>query len=132
MAVIEWDDSLSVGEPTLDGHHRHLVGLLNRLHGAIHDADASVLVGQVLEDLIAYVGYHFAEEERLMAEAGCPDLAVHQAHHRQLTENVLEMKADYDANPRVVLAAELFEFLSEWLIHHIRVEDMAYRPFIAR
>lgn len=130
MAVVEWTESLSVGQPVLDNHHRHLIALINRLHDVIRDANAVSAVGDVLGELIAYVGYHFAEEEGMMAAAGYPDLAAHRQSHAYLTGAVQEMKAEYDANPRLILAAELFEFLSEWLLRHIRVEDMAFRPWV--
>ncbi len=132
MALIEWTETLGVGNEVLDAHHRHLIELLNRLHGVIHAADASITVGQVLDDLVAYVGYHFTEEERMMEASGFPDLTAHQFSHAQLTKAVGEMICDYDGNPHFVMAAELFEFLSEWLLRHIRVEDMAYKPWLSR
>lgn len=132
MAVIEWCDELNVGVSEIDQHHRHLVALLNRLHDVMRERRAPVVVGEVLSELVNYTHYHFAEEERLMAEADCPVLASHCVLHRQLTDHVGAMMAEFQAEPDGLTAAELFEFLSDWLFHHIRTEDMAYRPWLAK
>lgn len=127
MPVIEWTDDLSVGVASLDGHHQRLIALLNQLHDVIRRADTSEVVGAILGELIRYTYYHFGEEERLMEVAGYADLAAHRQSHRAITERVREMEAEWEADPRSVIAAELFEFLADWLIHHIRSEDMRYR-----
>jgi hemerythrin len=106
--------------------------LLERLHGVIHDAHAETTVGSVLIALVDYVGFHFSEEERLMEAAEYPGLEAHRVGHRQLTETVLSMKDEYDFEAGFIMAAELFEFLSDWLLHHIREQDMAYRPWLQR
>ncbi len=132
MPVIEWTDALSVGNPAMDTHHRHLIGLLDRLYGVVHEAHAETTVGSVLVALVDYVGFHFSEEEKLMEAAGYPDFEAHREGHRQLTETVLTMKDEYDFEANFIMAAELFEFLSDWLLHHIREQDMTYRPWLQR
>jgi len=129
MPVIEWSDDLSVGVDVLDGHHKQLIHLMNRLYEVLRSNDEAV-VGQVLGELIRYTYYHFGEEERLMEVRGYPDLDAHRQSHKVIAEHVREMEAEYDSNPRSVIAAELFEFLSDWLIHHIRVEDSRYAPVL--
>jgi hemerythrin len=131
MPVIEWSEDLSVGVPVLDGHHQRLLGLLNQLYEVIRRRDADDVIGHVLDALERYTVYHFAEEERLMEAAGYPDLAAHRNTHRILTGHVQQMMGEHRGNPGAFIAAELFEFLSDWLIHHIKSEDMAYREHLA-
>jgi hemerythrin len=131
MPVIEWSDDLSVGVDVLDNHHKRLIELMNRLHDVLRTNDEDV-VGGVLGELIRYTYYHFGEEERLMEERAYPDLEAHRQSHRIIAHHVREMEAEYDANPRSLVAAELFEFLSDWLIHHIRNEDSRYTQALAR
>lgn len=131
MTAVEWTDEMSVGVASLDAHHQTLVGLLNQLHEVIRRNDAQQVVGKVLGELIRYTYYHFGEEERLLESAGYADLDAHRQSHRSIAERVREMEEEWEANSRSVIAAEVFEFLADWLIHHIRNEDMRYRATLA-
>lgn len=130
MPVVNWSDDLSVGVDVLDDHHKQLIALLNQLYDVLRAKD-DVVVGKVLGELIRYTYYHFGEEERLMELCGYQDLDAHRQMHRVIAQHVREMEAEYDASPRAVVAAELFEFLSDWLIHHIRTEDQKYTPVLS-
>ncbi|WP_172822795.1 bacteriohemerythrin [Paramagnetospirillum marisnigri] len=132
MPVIEWDESLSVGDEEMDRHHRRLLEMLCRLHAVMRTVDANTAVGQVLADLLAYTEFHFDEEEKCMRRVGFPRLEAHRESHAALTGAVLSMKADYDQEPGSLLAEELFEFLSDWLLRHIKAEDMAYKPYMLK
>lgn len=131
MAVVTWSADMSVGVEALDKHHQRLIHLLNALHDVLRREDATAVVGETLGELIRYTYYHFGEEERLMEAAGYLDYHAHRQSHRVIAEHVRDMEAEFNANPRTVVAAELFEFLSDWLIHHIRTEDMRYRSALA-
>jgi hemerythrin len=130
MAVIEWNEDLNVGIDSIDEQHRQLIKLINDLHEVIRDQNPSSEVAKVLEALVAYVDFHFADEERLIAAAHYPDLDAHRDLHQWLRGQVMAYVDDYTANPRAVMAAELFEFLSDWLICHIMSEDMRFRPWL--
>ncbi len=132
MATVEWNDSLSVGDPAMDLHHRHLIGMLGRLHGALDADDAKATVCSVLMDLLAYVDFHFSEEETRMEAAGFPGKDEHLVSHRRLTAQVISLKGAYDSSPDRVQAVELHRFLSDWLINHIQNEDMAYKPWLQK
>ncbi|MEW5729376.1 MAG: bacteriohemerythrin [Pseudomonadota bacterium] len=132
MPLVEWTDDMSVGVARLDEDHRRLLGMLNTLDDALHRADAQDEVGRALGELIRYTYYHFGAEERLLEEVGYPDLDGHRQAHRVMADHVRQMEADYEANPRSVVATELYKFLSDWLVHHIRSEDMRYKTALAR
>jgi hemerythrin len=131
MAVIEWSEDLSVGVPVLDGHHQRLLELLNALFEAIRGPNSQETVGTVLGELADYTHYHFNEEERLLEQANFPNLAGHIKLHRAMTAKVDHLREEYRQDPRTVYAAELFEFLSDWLVRHIKSEDATYRPTLA-
>lgn len=131
MKVVEWTDELSVGVASLDTHHQTLIDLLNQLHQVIRNNDTQQVVGEVLGELIRYTYYHFGEEERLLEQAGYDDLDAHRQSHRSIAERVRDMEAEWETDHRSVIAAELFEFLADWLIHHIRNEDMRYRSVLS-
>ncbi|MBC7908805.1 MAG: hemerythrin family protein [Rhodospirillaceae bacterium] len=131
MSIIMWTSELSVGVERLDEHHRRLIDLVNQLGTAVASHDAQQVTGLVLGELTRYVFYHFGEEERLMELAGYEDLTAHRQSHRIMAEHVRTLERNYDADASKVVAAELYAFLADWLVHHIRSEDLRYKPALA-
>lgn len=131
MSIIEWNEGMSVGVERLDEHHRRLIELTNRLGAAIAAGDTERATGSVLGELIRYVYYHFGEEERLMELAGYADLPRHREHHRAMAEHVRGLEARFETDPAAVATPELHAFLADWLINHIRSEDLLYRPALS-
>ena len=70
MPLISWNDTLSVGIPTIDAQHRKLVDTLNDLHSAMLSGNARQITGSILAKLLEYTRQHFASEEAMMAAAG--------------------------------------------------------------
>jgi hemerythrin len=131
MAIIQWTEDMSVGVDRLDDHHRRLIDLTNQLGAAIAASDTVQVTGAVLGELIRYVYYHFGEEERLMEAVGYADLPTHRQHHRAMAEHVRRLESRYDGDPGAVLTADLHAYLADWLINHIRSEDLLYKPSLA-
>lgn len=132
MPIIHWTEELSVGVARLDEHHRRLIDLINQLGAAIAAGDTQQATGAALGELIRYVYYHFGEEERLMEEAGYADLPTHRQHHRAMAEHVRGLEEMFDRDPGAVVTAELHGFLADWLMNHIRSEDLRYRPALTQ
>jgi len=132
MSVLGWSDDLSVGVDLLDDHHKRLFELLGDLYRAVQAGGSEEAVGKVLDELTAYTEYHFAEEEKMLEKAGYPRLEAHRKVHKSLTTQVKAMCDDYKIDHRTVYAAELFQFLSGWLVNHIKVEDFSYKPTLAQ
>lgn len=130
MPIVAWTEDMSVGVPGLDRDHQRLIDLLNRLYAVLRRDDARDEVGAVIAELADYAIRHCAAEEALMERAGYAGLAAHRQSHAMLHQRVADDQADYRRSPRSVVAADLFEFLSDWLIHHILTEDMAYRDAV--
>jgi hemerythrin len=128
MAYLQWTENLSVGVPRMDEHHKKLVDLINQLFDAM-SGDATAMVDSVLADLLDYTRYHFAEEEKLLAACSYPDLEEHQAVHRSMVREVLDMRERQLAAPASVSANEAMDFLSKWLMRHIIGKDLRYRPY---
>jgi len=125
--VPQWSEALSVGHPTLDDHHRRLFELAGQAF-AIRDANAA---GAMLDELLRYTVYHFAEEERLMAAADYPFIELHRDAHRGIALRLEDMVETAAQRPQEELWAEIAVFLSNWLVHHIEIEDFEYREVLA-
>lgn len=121
-AFVEWSDSLSVGVPAMDEHHKKLVALINRLHEAMRSGQGREGVGRALEELAQYAEYHFGAEEKLMKQHRCAGLADQQAAHGQLIDQVRVMREQFAAGQQG-LGVEVLGVLKDWLINHIQRKD---------
>lgn len=129
MALLEWNDKMSVGVPALDADHQKLLGLVNELHAVVRKKESPGVISRVLRDLISYTDYHFQAEEQLMKLARYPDLDKHKAAHDDLRKKVGDLEARYGAHPEKAGLA-MFDFLSDWLMRHILGDDMKYKDFL--
>ena len=94
MAIADlpkWSERLSVGHPTLDQHHRRLFALTARAAELAETATDHAAVRELLDELIRYTVYHFAEEERLMAAATFPFLDLHRDSHRGIVMRIEDL-----------------------------------------
>ncbi|HJW27241.1 MAG TPA: bacteriohemerythrin [Rhodocyclaceae bacterium] len=129
-----WDDLFITGLEAVDEQHRRLVELVNNLSASLIDGGGQddAAVDAVIRELADYAVYHFAEEERLMMQAGVDRRHVerHMAIHRQFVDQVSTMR-----NSRRTMAEPsrvLLEFLIAWLSFHILGEDQALARQIRR
>ncbi|MCU0894459.1 MAG: bacteriohemerythrin [Rhodospirillales bacterium] len=122
---------MSVGVPALDSDHRCLVRIINLLAEVDHGAEARSTVETVLETLAMYARYHFAREERLMVQCGFPASQFHHAAHDEFTDYVHGLRVGLAGRATPDLAKELFDYLTQWLRHHILIQDMAYKPYVS-
>lgn len=131
MAACPWNEAMSVGVPALDSDHRCLVRIINLLAEVDHGAEARSTVETVLETLAMYARYHFAREERLMVQCGFPASQFHHAEHDEFTDYVHGLRVDLAGRATPDVAKDLFNYLTEWLRHHILIQDMAYKPYVS-
>jgi hemerythrin len=131
MAFVKWSEAMSVGVARLDRDHKILIGLINRLDeaGGRGGGDASRVMAEVLEVLIAYTIFHFSREEAVMQACGYPALAHHHEDHLALTREVQDWQQRFREDAEAVVPLDMLHFLKGWLNHHILLQDMAYRPF---
>lgn len=130
MAACPWNEAMSVGVPALDSDHRCLVRIINLLAEVDHGAEARSTVETVLETLAMYARYHFAREERLMVQCGFPASQFHRAEHDEFTDHIRGLRLRLAGRATPDLAKELLDYLTQWLRHHILIQDMAYTPYL--
>ena len=125
---IEWSKSLSVNVGSIDREHQRLVDLVNQLYTAMREGRGNTAIGSVLDELITYTASHFANEEKLMREAGYPAYDEHKAAHEALVAQVLETKKKFAQG--TALSQEVMSFLKNWLVNHIQGMDKRYGPHL--
>lgn len=125
MALVEWNEQLSVGVLEMDTQHKRLIEMINRLHGAMAKGEGAAVLKTIVNELVTYTKVHFASEERLLASRQYPALAVHKQLHEHFTAKVVEMQEKIQAG-KMVTSVGVGNFLQDWLVHHIQQEDKRY------
>ncbi|AKH20937.1 bacteriohemerythrin [Sedimenticola thiotaurini] len=125
---IEWNEELSVGIEEIDEQHKVLVGLINRMHDAIHQRHGSDVVEGILAELAEYTRIHFAVEESLMRLLNFPGYEEHRDLHEELIDQMVDLQQKI-AEGKHSIGFELMHFLKVWLAKHIMEEDMQYSGF---
>jgi hemerythrin-like metal-binding protein len=119
--MIKWSEHYEVGVAAIDGQHREMFDITNRLLVGLRDGrDAGELV-ETLRELVRCTEHNVATEERLMQEHGLAP-AHHAEEHRRLLEAIRRFDLRLDPSG----LAESTRWLREWLLGHIDEDD---RPF---
>ncbi len=125
MVFAVWSSIYETGHGEIDRQHQRLFQMVNDLHEAMVSGHGREAMEPVLRALASYTIEHFAAEESLMREAGYEGLAAHKAQHDDLAGQVNELMERYSKG-YLTLPSTLSRFLTDWLKHHIREEDLAF------
>jgi hemerythrin len=130
MPMLNWNDKLSVGIASIDEEHKKLVKMLNDLYDGIMSGHGKDVLGNILDSLIDYTKVHFAHEEKFFAQTGYQEAAAHKHEHEALTKQVVEIQGKYKSGAISTLSIEVMQFLKNWLVKHIQIEDKKYGPHL--
>lgn len=131
MPLFLWKKSYELKIPEVDMQHRQLVGMINELSDAMMEQRGYRTVPHILEELVVYVQQHFADEQKVMMECHYPETDQHIKKHNEFTEKVVAFKGVYDQDHELD-PRELLDFLCDWLVNHITVDDKAIAKHIRR
>lgn len=130
MAVFEWDDNIAIGITTIDEQHKALFGWINSLSDEINKGAGAEATGEIIWKLITYVTEHFSDEERLMLSCNYPELAAHRKEHDLFVDQLQKIQVRYVNEHE--MSESVLDFMTEWLVCHIKGTDQAYSRFISR
>ena len=74
MPIVEWNSLCIVGLKKFDEDHQQLIHLLNKTYDLFMHNEPQKNLFIVIDDLVDYSKYHFAEEESLMKKVFYPGL----------------------------------------------------------
>ncbi len=118
MPQITWDNRYSVNNEQLDGHHKKLFNLFNKICEECLNVENDKGISTIIDELVSYADYHFEAEEKYMAKIGYKDIDNHIQMHRYFTQKTFEMRQLKDNNTE-----DLINFLGDWLRRHVMEED---------
>lgn len=130
MALVKWDDALSVGNKAIDDDHRKLFEILDKLQQAMRVGKANAVLGDILDELVRYTVTHFQREEQYMRRIGYAGYVAHKAEHDRLISEVQDLQLRF-RNGALTLSISINQFLSEWLSKHIMTLDKALASELA-
>lgn len=128
MALITWNDSLSVNVAEIDQQHKKLINMINELNDAMRAGKGKDVLGKIVTNLISYTETHFKTEEKYFAQFNYPDTDNHKREHAAFVQKVTGFKNGFEEK-RLTLTIEVMNFLSDWLKNHIMGTDKKYSHF---
>lgn len=131
MALIAWEDKLSVNIELLDEQHKGLVALINTLYDSAKSGQVISVLESISTELVNYTVTHFKTEEELFQEHGYPESEQHKKEHELFTKYVSDLKDNLNHGKSFEFP-ELIKFLLKWLYEHILVTDKKYTVFLNR
>ena len=127
--MLQWSDNLSVGVRKIDEQHKKLVDLVNKLHDGMMQRRGREIIGGIVKELADYTVYHFKTEEELMNKYNYPESPSHKKQHAEFVDKVSDFTAKFEKK-QISLTVEVHNFLSNWLINHIKKIDKSLGGFL--
>ncbi len=124
--LIPWNDAFIVGVPEIDGQHRELVDLLNRLHTESQDGHHEIAPA-TFERLEEHAMLHFKVEETLMKMLGYAEYDSHRQDHGELLAQLKILRQQFaDGAQR----QQVIGRLRDWFLGHIGQRDVELASFL--
>ncbi|WP_320008712.1 bacteriohemerythrin [Maridesulfovibrio sp.] len=131
MAMLEWNDKLSVGIDEIDVQHKELVRIINTVHDQMTDGDYNEsFLCTIVDDLHHYAAVHFGMEESLMEKYNYPYMLNHKNKHTEFIDKIVCV-ANGHGRGACSINMDILNYLSDWLITHINVMDKELGVFLA-
>ena len=130
MSLISWDENFSVYIKKIDNQHKHLINLINKLHDAIENGTARDIIGDIITSLYNYTQTHFSSEEALFEQYNYHKAEEHKRSHRNLRYSVERYQDLFHRDKLDVI--EFANFMSNWLVDHLMVEDREFGQMIIK
>ena len=132
---IQWQDKFAIDNGIIDKDHRILFSLINRFNMNVPKFTSQRQVMPFMLSLKDYTQKHFEREEKLQKISGFAFCEDHMAKHTELITDLddLVIKVENANEDTInVLAAEIGQFLHNWLVSHVLDEDIGMKPYVER
>ncbi|TVQ20063.1 MAG: hemerythrin [Leptolyngbya sp. DLM2.Bin15] len=124
MQKFEWTDSLSVGVPMIDVHHKELITAFNDLSNAIEQGTGASYIKKLLTFLKYFTEWHFEQEESCAAKHRCAIGETNQQAHHKFLQIFSDLRIEYrDSGASEAIARKAHAQLADWLVNHIMTID---------
>lgn len=123
-----WSDDLVLGVSSIDEQHREWIALVQAFEHAVTEGRPAEEMRSTLAAAVAYTESHFADEQKVMEEAGYPFLDDHIGQHQLAWDRVHAFASGEVADEE--MRRSLAEFLPQWLMLHINTADRQFARWL--
>lgn len=129
MRLIQLDSSFSVGIKMIDEQHQILVTMINDLYAAMRTGEEQEVLVKMISRLTVDAAIHFAREEHYFNIFAYPQTKAHIQARDDFEDQVYQFEQDFKAGKQQ-LSMDIMNFLSTWLVDHIKTSDKQFGPFL--
>ncbi len=123
--MIEWSNKYSVGVSVIDEEHKGFIDIINKIIAVKQRNYSQEEVDEVLSELVKFAKEHFKTEEAYMSKFEYPDYLLHYNEHLNFSLHMI-IYNNQVINGEYKIMDELYNYLQEWLVHHIQKTDKKY------
>lgn len=133
IGFFKWNQLYAVGIIDVDREHQRLIYLLNELANQIVSQNELFKINGAFDELINYAKFHFKNEEKVWNISLPKNYAViqHAKEHRNLLEEIKQLKLNFSAIPKEARIEKSLEELSGWLVTHMVTGDLYMATLLA-
>lgn len=126
-----WSPVLETGHDKIDEQHKQLLEALNGIANAFKQGTGDEELLKTLAFLTNYTVMHFTTEEDLMKEYDYHGYQSHRKTHEDFKVIVSQLTQRLQKEgPSEDLIVTVTAIIGDWLISHIRVDDVRMAKFI--
>jgi len=126
-----WNSVLETGHEKIDEQHKQLFIALNDIANAFKEGTGPQELFKTIEFLTSYTVMHFTTEEDLMEKYDYPGYKTHKQCHEDFKVTVTELTQQLqEKGPSEDLIVNVTAVIGDWLISHIRVDDIKMASFL--
>lgn len=129
MEFIEWDSSFETDIKIIDAQHKVLVKKVNQLYEFI-ESNSIEKIYPLIDEVLEFAYYHFETEENYFAIFNYKEKLEHMKEHDEFRVFIHGIKKEDIGN--MDFNRKLLEYLSTWILHHIKEIDMKYVEFLKK
>jgi len=123
---IVWQSINETGIPLIDEQHKGIVSIINTFYYMMQrKIECQLMYSCIAHTMKEYSKIHFITEETFLENAKYEDFYNHKKLHERLTSQIDEIEhtclIENDVTP-------LLDFLKQWWLNHINMEDKKYVP----
>ena len=126
-----WSKALEIGDSQIDEQHKELVNVTNGLLDACVNAKGEEGLLNAIGFLAEYAVKHFSAEEVLQQRVKYPGFADHKKLHDGFKATVADAMGQIkEKGVNILLITKTTTLVGNWLISHIKNEDLKIAPYL--
>ena len=131
MNRFEFTPALETGNRDIDAHVRTLFAIANEILYSKALEESPHEFRRALKFFVAYLDYHFASEEVVMAKRHYPSRHLHAAFHAQVIHEADDIAIRVNSGGASEESRDALYFMVEdWLTYHVQDADRQFADFL--